>query len=721
MKFPISFIPFAVVLALMFVACGDDSTSINSSSFPEEVADKAELNSYECNFSAMGVQIYVESLGKNYECDGDKWFESYDQTRSGAKDKSWSSGSKNSSSSRQGNYQDVCSDAKGCEVMDKSDISTWHFVRDDSLRGDAEYTYLASGKNLVVDIRRGYEVEVKDYSMYDMESEAGLEMAFNVVKATCEEGNGNERIVKKCTETLIESGTLTDERDGKIYKTVKIGDQWWMAENLNYDDSVATPSLKKNSSCHKKDQSNCTKYGRLYTAAAAVDSVKLYADKKDSLDCGENALNCLIGAYEKIQGICPTGWRLPDTTDWLTLFDATGIYPIRYDKYGGWGDAKRLKSRSGWYGSNSNTDEYGFSVLPAGYGKRHSYDHEYEYYGREGETFLFTSTPIFDLSNENVLYSYKFSSSGDYAYRIKMDSVSKSGLYSVRCVKGSENINWKLPKCNSNNQGLVAPEETLYFICDNGAWRLASFLEKDTRGEICTSNDVGKIINGKVKKNNEYYCAEKGWLDVRENMWAVPKDVHLNPNIKYDSIIDERDGEVYKIVKIGDQWWMAQNLGYVSEGNQECGNRHVMGCFYSWSTALGVDCSDLSECKLKSNENIQGVCPKGWHIPTLREWSALFESVSGTAYADARLMSRTGWKNALDVSDTVGFSMLPAGFYNKTAGSAHEGVGTYARFWTSTQWNSHLAHHIFIKYGRIETSSSYKMVENSVRCVKDDD
>ena len=91
MKFAMSFIPFAVVSALMFVACGDDSTSINSNSFPEEVADKTELNTYECNFSAMGVLIYVESLGKNYECDGDEWFESYDQPKSSAKGKSSSS------------------------------------------------------------------------------------------------------------------------------------------------------------------------------------------------------------------------------------------------------------------------------------------------------------------------------------------------------------------------------------------------------------------------------------------------------------------------------------------------------------------------------------------------------------------------------------------------------------------------------------------------------
>jgi uncharacterized protein (TIGR02145 family) len=113
--------------------------------------------------------------------------------------------------------------------------------------------------------------------------------------------------------------TFTDKRDGKTYRTVKIGKQTWMAENLNY---------KTDSSwCYDNDTSNCKKYGRLYDWNAAMKA-------------------------------CPAGWRLPDTSDWNKLVIAAGGTAGQSET-----GAQNLKSQS-W---DNGTNSLGFSALPGGY------------------------------------------------------------------------------------------------------------------------------------------------------------------------------------------------------------------------------------------------------------------------------------------------------------------------------------------------------------------
>ena len=107
----------------------------------------------------------------------------------------------------------------------------------------------------------------------------------------------------------IDYGSMTDERDGKVYRTVTIGDQVWMAENLNYADSVKTPSLKRRNWCYNNVAANCDVTGRLYTWAAAMDSVKT--------GCGYENCSPTLPA----QGVCPPNWHLPTYAEWNVLFN----------------------------------------------------------------------------------------------------------------------------------------------------------------------------------------------------------------------------------------------------------------------------------------------------------------------------------------------------------------------------------------------------------------
>ena len=148
--------------------------------------------------------------------------------------------------------------------------------------------------------------------------------------------------------------SMTDSRDGQIYKTVKIGDQIWMAENLNYADSVKTPSLMGKNWCYANKAENCAVTGRLYTWAAAIDSVKLATDADNPQDCGSGK-ECTLP--DTVQGICPPGWHLPEKKEWETLLT----------KVGGEATAlKVLKSQTGWFRQGNGSDDVGFSALPAG-------------------------------------------------------------------------------------------------------------------------------------------------------------------------------------------------------------------------------------------------------------------------------------------------------------------------------------------------------------------
>jgi uncharacterized protein (TIGR02145 family) len=104
---------------------------------------------------------------------------------------------------------------------------------------------------------------------------------------------------KKDEESDETTGEFTDSRDGQVYKWVKIGNQVWMAENLNYE----TP----NSWWYDNNSANGDIYGRLYTWAAAMN--------------GESSSNSVPSG---VQGVCPDGWHLPSDAEWTVLTDYLG-------------------------------------------------------------------------------------------------------------------------------------------------------------------------------------------------------------------------------------------------------------------------------------------------------------------------------------------------------------------------------------------------------------
>ncbi|MBC8490609.1 MAG: fibrobacter succinogenes major paralogous domain-containing protein, partial [Bacteroidetes bacterium] len=168
-------------------------------------------------------------------------------------------------------------------------------------------------------------------------------------------GYGSDKKAKKKFVKIGEShptiirpdmGSFVDKRDGKVYKTVKIGSQVWMAENLNVDkfrNGDAIPHAKTNEEWEKagkngepawcyydNDPANGEKYGKLYNWYVVKDQ----------------------------RGLAPEGWHTPSDKEWTTLTDYLG---------GKDAAGKKMKSTSGWEDDGNGTNESGFSGLPGGY------------------------------------------------------------------------------------------------------------------------------------------------------------------------------------------------------------------------------------------------------------------------------------------------------------------------------------------------------------------
>ena len=205
-------------------------------------------------------------------------------------------------------------------------------------------------------------------------------------------------------------GELTDARDGRVYKTVKLGSQEWMAENLNY---AAEGSL-----CYEDDEKNCEKYGRLYNWEVALDT--------SNRGCGDNFSGCRLRSdFHPREGICPDGWHVPEHAEWDTLF----AYADAHGEGESAGDALQAYYRDDYLEKTYSSDRFGFNVVPAGVfnGK------EFSGLGTSSEFWTASIETTDWLSyisiTPSTIHFVKGSGSNVYMTHI-------SHAVSVRCVKG---------------------------------------------------------------------------------------------------------------------------------------------------------------------------------------------------------------------------------------------------------------------------------------------
>lgn len=352
-----------------------------------------------------------------------------------------------------------------------------------------------------------------------------------------------------------DDNSFTDPRDGQKYKTVTIGNQIWMAENLNYE--------MEYSWCYELNKDNCKKYGRLYVWDVALNA-------------------------------CPDGWHLPSREEFDFLLASVGGRETA---------GKMLKSKTDWTSkekSNSNgVDQYGFSAKPSG--GRYS-PPSGKFYGINEETGFWSSEDAGPWS----AYMMELKNDEDYVIR---DSHSKHSTLSVRCVKGGASEKGKKAEVeiNAHSDGEMTDlrdgQKYRLVTIGNQVWTAENMNYKTKNSGECSFYDEKKC-----KKYGRTYTY-KDALDVCPNGWHLPSNKEFSTLIQAvggkdvaGKALKSRVDWPEKTKRIDEYGFSALPINSMYDGD-ECGyDFHAI----FWSSSEGSDespyglfiCNDWNAAKI---------------------------------------------------------------------------------------------------------------------------
>ena len=459
-----------------------------------------------------------------------------------------------------------------------------------------------------------------------------------------------------------EKGYMIDPRDGQVYKTVKIGDQVWMAENLNYE-TVNVHHYKDADICHGEEcgyirltagcydahASNCVKYGGLYRWSYAKTA-------------------------------CPEGWHLPDTTEWNKLISVVG-----WDSAG-----KMLKSKTDWYGNGNGTDDYGFSALPVGISSFAIFNADpYALFINPYTAEMIDERLPDYVSPDRFVFFWSSTDAGEDevnqrdAYGVFL-SYYQDGMYVGRDAKSFE----RPVRCIQNSS--VMEDVSLSVFPQSVSSVTPDTMSSSSRVTLSPASS-------------------SSWSVIDSQSLSMPLAPDLFRGI--GSMIDPRDGQTYRTVSIGSQKWMAENLKYKTDESYCLGdndsNCTKYGRLYKWDA-------------------VKNACPTGWHVPIEKDWDLLFFLVGGAISGGTALKSKTGWLNHGNGTDDYGFSALPAGFrfgdgtYTDDGRFAFFWSSTeFSQIEKSEQKDYAYLIYLYYYYESVDLSADYKNLGLSIRCVND--
>ncbi len=490
------------------------------------------------------------------------------------------------------------------------------------------------------------------------------------------------------------AGTPTVTHGGKTYSTVQIGNQCWLKENLNIGTRI-NGSLEQTDNgilekyCYEDLESNCDIYGGLYQWEEVLQ-------------------------YETtpgVQGICPQGWHLPTSTE------LTALQMFLGDDSAACGKLKE-SGYSHWLSPNNGaTNESGFTGLPGGNrcapGCAYGLGFLAFFWSSSEHSDTYADVGALSSENNNTFLS-------DY---------EKISGFSARCVKnaGVSNLNAPIPGTNNPSQTQIIWNWTTVTGATGYKWNTADdYATATDMGTDTAWTESGLTCNHACTRYVWAYssCGLSPVTTLSQTTLACTAPAGPCPGMPTVTY----SGKVYNTVQIGDQCWLKENLNIGTRINlaqtqtnnsvieKYCydnleANCDVYGGLYQWDEVM----------QYVTTQGTQGLCPTGWHVPMDQDLLNLhyFLGPMGTEGGKMKESGYSHWQSPNSgATNESGFTALPGGF--SINNGSNSGIGTYARFWTSSEtslsesWNHRLQHN-----GTFTARYTYtKLNGASIRCLK---
>lgn len=520
---------------------------------------------------------------------------------------------------------------------------------------------------------------------------------------------------------------VINDIDDNSYYTVVIGDQHWLARNLNvtkYNDGSELIFIDPQTA-HLHD-------GAYYTYSPLP---------------GDNAVN--VGNFYSIsiindsKSICPVGWRIPLIEDWETLIDYLGGSEVAGGKMKTTSFDTEYPGNGNWlYPNFGATNESNFSAVPTGYQGSSGY-----FYGlpsfEPANAYFWSKTP--SNENKNWSYSLSYSYSGIESYSWLGSENGHEDALSVRCIEDDGLPLLKTLPVSNLTTSSATTGGNIYF--EGGSPVFA-------RGVVWSANENPTIDNNDGITSDGFQGGEfeSSITGLTSNHIYYLRAYATNANgtnygnqivfKTYFGVTPDIDDNFYYTVEIGTQLWMAQNLKTTRFSNGD-EIPYISPSDFSWSSTdspaktwfydswyWDTDSASVVNAygflyNWYAINDSRNICPTGWRIPNLEDWGTLVNHLGGSEVAGGRMKSAVSEPNNhprwslpnMGATNESGFTGLPGGV--RSDWGNFWDLGYYGFWWLAGQQTIDSGNSFSLGYWDTFTSNytEYKRAGLSVRCI----